>query len=116
MHRDTVNHSPDGPAQAEERIYEPQTQRKALALQCATTLSIYELNYLVAMLTVDKIMTRDVLTVSSDAPLYKAARLMLENKIGGLPVVEDGCVVGIITDSDIFRVLVEELDPRMQPA
>lgn len=82
----------------------------------ATTLSIYELNYLVAMLTVDKIMTREVITVSSDTPLYKAARLMLENKIGGLPVLDDGRVVGIITDSDIFRVLVEELDPLLQQA
>ena len=82
----------------------------------ATTLSIYELNYLVAMLTVDKIMTREVITVSPIMPLRMAAKLMLDYKVGGLPVVEDGRVVGIITETNIFRVLVQELDPLLQAA
>jgi acetoin utilization protein AcuB len=77
----------------------------------ATTLTVYELNYLVAMLTIDKIMTRDVVTVTPDTSIRKAAKLMLEYKIGGLPVVENERVVGIITETDIFRVLVQELDP-----
>ncbi len=72
----------------------------------ATSLSIFELNYLLARLTVDKIMTRKVITVTPDTPIYEAARLMLEHKIGGLPVVEDGRVVGIITESDIFKMVV----------
>ncbi len=72
----------------------------------ATSLSIFELNYLLARLTVDKIMTRKVITVTPDTPVYEAARLMLEHKIGGLPVVENGRVVGIITESDIFKMVV----------
>jgi len=72
----------------------------------ATSLSIFELNYLLARLTVDKIMTRKVITVTPDTPIYEAARLMLEHKIGGLPVVENGRVVGIITESDIFKMVV----------
>jgi acetoin utilization protein AcuB len=72
----------------------------------ATSLSIFELNYILARLTVDKIMTRKVITVTPDTPIYETARLMLEHKIGGLPVVEDGRVVGIITESDIFKMVV----------
>lgn len=72
----------------------------------ATSLSIFELNYLLARLTVDKIMSRKVITVTPDTPIYEAARLMLEHKIGGLPVVVDSRVVGIITESDIFKMVV----------
>lgn len=74
----------------------------------ATTLSIFELNYLLSKLTVDKIMTREPLTIAPQATIREAARLMLEHKIGGLPVLEGGRVVGIITESDIFRVLAQE--------
>lgn len=76
----------------------------------ATSLSIYELNYLVAQLTIEKIMTRDPITITPDATIHKAARLLLEHKIGSLPVVADGRLIGIITESDIFRVLVRETD------
>ncbi len=78
----------------------------------ATSLSIFELNYLLAKLTVDKIMTRDPVTIAAAATISEAARLMLTHKIAGLPVVDDGQLVGIITESDIFRVLVQspELD------
>lgn len=73
----------------------------------ATTLSIFELNYLLAQLTVEKIMTRDVVTVSPDATIRDAARLMLKHEVGALPVMENGKLVGIITESDIFRVVVQ---------
>ncbi len=58
---------------------------------------------------VDQTMTTPVITVSPDYPLEEAAKLMLEHKIGGLPVVQDERVVGIITESDIFAQLVEAL-------
>lgn len=74
----------------------------------ATTLSIFELNYLLAQLTVDKIMTREVITVSPDATIRDAARLMLKHEVGALPVMENGKLVGIITESDIFRVVVQQ--------
>lgn len=72
----------------------------------ATSLSIFELNYLLARLTVDKIMTRDPLTVTSTTGLTEAAKLMLHHKIGGLPVIDKGELVGVITESDIFRAYV----------
>lgn len=74
----------------------------------ATSLSIYELNYLVAQLTVEKIMTKDPVTIDPNASVKKAAKLLLEHKIGSLPVMDGGMLVGIITESDIFRVLVRE--------
>lgn len=73
----------------------------------ATSLSIWELNYLLSRLTVEGLMTRDVVTVTPDTPITEAARLMLENRIAGLPVMEDQALVGIITESDIFRMVVE---------
>ena len=73
----------------------------------ATTLSIWELNYLWAQLIVDKIMTRNVLTVHPDTPILDAAEMMLDQKVSGLPVVDAGNrLVGMITESDIFRMLV----------
>jgi len=59
-------------------------------------------------LTVADVMTPDVVTVTPDTPLWKVANLMLEHKIGGLPVVEGGKVVGMITESDIFKLIVQQ--------
>jgi acetoin utilization protein AcuB len=74
----------------------------------ATSLSIWELNYLLSRLKLEKLMTLNPVTVDSEDTISHAAELMLENKISGLPVVdgEEGQVVGIITESDIFRVVV----------
>jgi len=57
-------------------------------------------------------MSADVITVSPDVPLEEAARIMADNKIGGLPVVEDDQLVGIITETDIFKVFLEMLGAR----
>lgn len=74
----------------------------------ATTLSIWELNYLWAQLTVDKVMTRKVMSVAPETPILDAAETMLEHKVSGLPVVDDiGKLVGIVTESDIFRMLIK---------
>jgi CBS domain-containing protein len=74
----------------------------------ATSLSIWELNYLLTKVKVKEIMTRNPITVYSTDTISKAARLMLENKVGGLPVVDSlyGTLMGIITESDIFRLIV----------
>lgn len=58
---------------------------------------------------VDQVMKSPVMTVSPDYPLEEAARLMLKHKVGGLPVVEDGDLVGIITVSDVFAQLVDAM-------
>jgi CBS domain-containing protein len=73
----------------------------------ATTLSIFELNYLLAKVTIDQIMTRDVITVPATATIRDAAKLMLEHDVSGLPVMDGNALVGMITESDIFRVLIE---------
>lgn len=78
----------------------------------ATSLSIYELRYLLDKLTVQEAMTRRVITVAPDEPIEQAALLMREHKIGGLPVVEDGRLVGIITETDIFDAFVDLLGMR----
>lgn len=78
----------------------------------ATTLSMWELNYLVSRITVKDIMTRDVRTVDEDTPIEDAARIMADNKIGGLPVMRDGRVVGLITETDLFRILLELMGAR----
>jgi len=73
----------------------------------ATTLSIWELNYLWAQLTVAKIMSHDILTIRPDDTIYDAAKLMLEHKISGLPVIdESNHLLGMITESDIFRMVI----------
>jgi len=74
----------------------------------ATTLSIFELHYLLAKLTIGEIMTREPITISVNASIREAAKMMLQHKIGGLPVMDEGKLVGIITESDIFRVLAQE--------
>jgi len=77
-----------------------------------TSLSIYELHYLLSKLTVQEVMTKEVITVTEDTPLEEAARLMADNKIGGLPVMRDGKLVGIITETDLFKIFLELLGAR----
>jgi acetoin utilization protein AcuB len=78
----------------------------------ATSLSIYEVNYLVSKITVQKVMTKEVITITEDAPLEEAARIMADSKIGGLPVVRNQDVVGIITETDLFKIFLELLGAR----
>lgn len=77
-----------------------------------TSLSIYEMHDLLTRLKVSELMAQDVITISADTPLEQAARIMVDSKIGGLPVVEDGRLVGIITETDIFKVFLEMLGAR----
>ena len=74
----------------------------------ATTLSIWELNYLWSQLKVENVMSKKVVTVNADDPMITAARVMLESKVSGLPVLDtQGKVVGIVTESDVFRMVVK---------
>ncbi len=75
----------------------------------ASTLSVWEMNNLLAKLKVSEIMTREPTTISQEATISTVAEIMLEKKFSGLPVVdEEGKLVGIITESDIFRLVVRE--------
>jgi acetoin utilization protein AcuB len=83
----------------------------------ATSLSIWEANYLLSQLRVEEIMTPRPYTVSEDATLGEAAQMMLAHKISGLPVVDEGGdIVGIITESDIFRMVVQDWLRQAEPA
>lgn len=77
-----------------------------------TTLSIWEMNYLLSKITVSEVMSPNVLTVTEDTPIEQAARIMADNKIGGLPVMKEGHCVGIITETDLFKVFLELLGAR----
>ena len=78
----------------------------------ATTLSVWEISYLLSKITIQKLMTTDVITVQEDTPLEEAARIMADHKITGLPVVREGRLVGIITETDLFRIFLELLGAR----
>lgn len=80
----------------------------------ATSLSEWELEDALSEVTVEQAMTRDVHTASEDTDLRTVAALMLEYKIGGVPVVEGERVIGIVTESDIFRVLVDLLQDEVK--
>ena len=73
----------------------------------ATSLSIYEMNYLLNKTKVKDVMIHNVVTVSKYASLEDATYLMLKNKIGILPVVDNEQVYGVITDRDIFKAFLE---------
>jgi len=74
----------------------------------ASSLSIWEINYLLAKLEIAEIMTKNPLTASPEMTIGEVANIMLENKISGLPVVDEtDKVVGVITESDIFRMIVQ---------
>jgi acetoin utilization protein AcuB len=75
----------------------------------ATTLSRYELNYLVSRTTVDRVMNAPVITVSPDDRIEDAALKMVEHKISALPVVDDERLVGILTITDLMHALVDRL-------
>ncbi|HTP08131.1 MAG TPA: CBS domain-containing protein [Anaerolineae bacterium] len=79
----------------------------------ATTLSTYEIPYLLSKVKVGDVMTKKVITVTEDTPIEDAARIMVDNKIGGLPVVsQESVVVGIITETDIFKTFLELIGAR----
>ena len=71
----------------------------------ATSLSVWEINYLLPKVTVGGVMTTSVIVVDPDRPIAEAARIMMDHKIGALPVVEEGRLVGIITESDFVRAM-----------
>ncbi|NJN43417.1 MAG: CBS domain-containing protein [Anaerolineae bacterium] len=76
----------------------------------ANSLSVYELNFLLDQLTAKAIMTADPIVVHPNSTIASAAKIMLDYKIGGLPVMEDGELVGIITEMDFCRLIVSQND------
>jgi acetoin utilization protein AcuB len=77
-----------------------------------SSLSVWEIHYLLSRLKVEEVMTQQVITITEDTPLEEAARTMADNKIGGLPVMRDGTLVGIVTETDLFKIFLELLGAR----
>lgn len=77
-----------------------------------TTLSVWEMNYLLSKVTVKQVMNKKVTTVDVNTPIEEAARIMADSKIGGLPVLRSGKLVGIITETDLFKIFLELMGAR----
>jgi acetoin utilization protein AcuB len=84
--------------------------KRAMA-SSATSLEVHELNYLVQRLAVREFMTRTIITVRPNCPVKEAARLMLLHKIGALPVTDGEALVGIVTETDLLKLLVTAGEP-----
>jgi acetoin utilization protein AcuB len=69
----------------------------------ARSLSMWEVYYLLAKLTVGQIMTKSVIIIGPDREARAAAQLMLEHKVGALPVLDGDVLIGILTETDILR-------------
>jgi acetoin utilization protein AcuB len=78
----------------------------------ATTLSVWEIRELISKVKVEKIMTREVVTIHEDTPIEEAARIMADGNISGLPVLKDDKLVGLITETDLFKILLEMFGAR----
>lgn len=77
----------------------------------ATSLSVWEVNYLLARLTVGQVMTRSVIITGPDQDARAAARLMLEHKVGALPVLDGEHLIGILTETDVLRAFARAPEP-----
>lgn len=131
MSRPVISVSPDAPIHDVLAMFKKEHIRRAPVLKdgklvgiisqgdllnaspsSATTLSVWEMNYLISKVTVKRVMSKKVITVDVDTPIEEAARIMADTKIGGLPVLNNGRVVGMITETDLFKVFLELMGAR----
>jgi len=77
-----------------------------------TSLSVHEITYLLSKLTVDEVMTRNPITVAEDTPIEDAATLMVDRRVGALPVMRGQQLVGIVTETDLFKTFIELFSAR----
>ena len=82
----------------------------------ATSLSVWEVNYLLARLTVAEVMTKSVIVIDPERDAREAARIMIDHKIGALPVMEGDRLVGIVTETDLLRALAGFPELVAEPA
>jgi acetoin utilization protein AcuB len=78
----------------------------------ASSLSVWEVSYLINKIAVEEVMAKKVFSVSEDTPIEEAARIMADHKIGGLPVTRGDEVVGMITETNLFKVFLELMGAR----
>lgn len=80
----------------------------------ATSLSIHEIHYLLSKITVQQVMSSQVYVATEDMPIEEAARIMVDNNVGALPVMRGETLVGIITETDVFKVFLELFAARAE--
>jgi acetoin utilization protein AcuB len=114
MKREKIHHLPV--LDKEEKLVGIVTEKDLLyaSPSVATTLSVYEMTSLLAKLKVEKVMSREVVSITEDVPLEEAARIMADRGIGGLPIMRGKSLVGVITESDLFRVFIELFGARQK--
>ena len=78
----------------------------------ATTLDMFEIGYLLSKLTVSKVMTKNVVSVTEDEVVEEAARIMVDNQIGCVPVMNGNLLIGIVTESDLFHMFIDMFGAR----
>jgi acetoin utilization protein AcuB len=78
----------------------------------ATSLSVWEMRELLKKVKIEEIMTREVVTVTEATPLEEAARIMADSKISGLPVLSENKLIGLITETDLFKTFLEMFGAR----
>jgi acetoin utilization protein AcuB len=78
----------------------------------ATTLSVFEIRELTNRVKVEEIMTSEVVTIAEDTPIEEAARIMADCDVSGLPVMREGKLVGLITETDLFKIFLELFGAR----
>ena len=78
----------------------------------ATTLNVWEINYLMSKITVERVMSTNVITTTEDCPIEEAARIMADNEISSLPIMRGKSLVGMITETDLFHILLEMMGGR----
>ena len=79
----------------------------------ATSLSVWELNFLLARLTVAQVMTKSMIVIEPGRDAREAARIMLDRRIGGLPVLDGTRLVGILTETDLVRAFADSVEPAI---
>ena len=82
----------------------------------ATSLSVWEVNYLLSRLTVGQVMTTAVIAVDPARSARQAARILVDHKIGAMPVLDGNQLVGIVTETDLLRAFAESEEPAPTPA
>jgi acetoin utilization protein AcuB len=78
----------------------------------STTLDVFEIKGVMSRMTIDKVMDTNVITISADTPIEEAARIMADNSISGIPVMENNQLVGMIAETDLFKAFLEVLGAR----
>jgi acetoin utilization protein AcuB len=80
----------------------------------ATSLSVWEIDYLLEQIKVETVMTKEVITITEDTPLEEAGRILADNRISGLPVMRGDDLVGMISESELFSTMMELFGARRE--